>query len=191
MRITGGTYRSRPLRAPHGIATRPTSDRVREALFSILTARGVVRGARVLDLYAGTGALSLEALSRGATHATLVENGRDALSALRANIDSLNAHADTKVVPLTVERAANSLKGAPPFDLAFADPPYKDVEHAVPLALAAILGAGLIADGGLLVLEHAHRSPPPAISGVSLDESRSYGDTQLTFYRVATNDVAL
>src|ERR1700734_537317 len=90
MRITGGTHRSRAIRAPRGQATRPTSDRVREALFGILESAGGVRGGRVLALYAGTGALALEALSRGAARAVLVESSREALAAVRGNVASLD-----------------------------------------------------------------------------------------------------
>lgn len=109
MRITGGTFRSRAIRAPRGSATRPTSDRVREALFGILTSAGVLDGSpppRVLDLYAGTGALGLEALSRGAAEATFVESGREALAVLRENIAALGVEGRTHVVAADVGAAA-------------------------------------------------------------------------------------
>ena len=125
MRITGGTFRSRPLRAPRGDRTRPTSDRVREALFSILGAHRSLAGARVLDLYAGTGALALEALSRGAAHATVVESGAEAVAALRANVHSLGLADSVRIVTTPVERAAARPSSTDaPFDLVFADPPY-------------------------------------------------------------------
>src|SRR3984893_15924457 len=123
MRITGGIYRSRALHAPRGLATRPTSDRVREALFGILSAAGAVEGARVLDLYAGTGALALEALSRGASRAILVESSRNALAALRANVTSLGLEKRTWIAATDVGRAARRLADKGPFDLVFADPP--------------------------------------------------------------------
>src|ERR1700723_2294722 len=98
MRITGGSLRSRAIRAPRGHSTRPTSDRVRESLFGILESAGRVEGARVLDLYAGTGALALEALSRGAARAVLVESSRDALAVVRGNVASLGMEERARVV---------------------------------------------------------------------------------------------
>src|SRR5580698_8823990 len=115
MRITGGAFRSRALRAPRGQATRPTSDRVREALFGILSSAGALDGVRVLDLYAGTGALALEALSRGASDATLVEGAREALDAIRANVKSLAVEDRVRVVAGDVREAVRRLRG--PFDL--------------------------------------------------------------------------
>jgi 16S rRNA (guanine(966)-N(2))-methyltransferase RsmD len=180
MRITGGVHRSRALRAPRGDATRPTSDRVREALFSMLAARGLVEGARVLDLYAGTGALALDALSRGAERATLVESGRDALAAIRANVASLDLAARACVVATSVERAAAAIADDAPFDLVFADPPYADLADAA-LAIAAL--ASTFARDVTLVLEHASKDAPPEIAGMILDTSRRHGDTQISFYR--------
>jgi 16S rRNA (guanine966-N2)-methyltransferase len=155
---------------------------VREALFGMLEARGLVSGARVLDLYAGTGALGLEALSRGAAHATFVERGREALDALRANIAALDLAALAHVARGTVESAASRLEG--PFDLVFVDPPYADVPSgAVAAALARVRGA--LAAGATVVLEHASRDRPPELPGLSRGESRRHGDTTLTFYEVA------
>src|SRR5882672_8557772 len=102
MRITGGIWRSRALRAPRGDATRPTSDRVREALFSMLAADGLLECARVLDLFAGTGALSFEALSRGAEQAVLVEHAREALAAIKDNARALDAEKRVRVVAARV-----------------------------------------------------------------------------------------
>ena len=107
MRVTGGIFRSRALRAPRGTTTRPTSDRVREAMFSMLVSDGLIEeGARILDLYAGSGALGLEALSRGAGEAVLVEQGRDALAAIRENVEALDVADRVRVVAARVERAA-------------------------------------------------------------------------------------
>ena len=181
MRITGGVYRSRTLRAPRGTETRPTSDRVREAIFAILTSAGAIDGARVLDLYAGTGALALEALSRGAAHATLVERGRDALTALRANVEALDVAARTRIVPTPVDRALRLLAGGD-FDLIFCDPPYARVtEGAVARALAPLVQS-VFADRARLVLEHAQADASPSISGLSLEAIRRYGDTSVSFY---------
>ena len=195
MRITGGEYRSRPLKAPNGTATRPTSDRVREALFSMLGARGALRGgedgdeegggggARVLDLYAGTGALGLEALSRGASAVVFVERSREALAALQANVAALGVERRVKVVAGAVERAGRALALADgPFDLVFADPPYADVKSGVAVRAILALAVPRMTAGGLLVLEHASRDPAPGIEGLTRGEGRAYGDTTVTFY---------
>ncbi len=181
MRITGGTLRSRVLRAPRGQATRPTSDRVREALFGILSSAGAIAGARVLDLYAGTGALALEALSRGASEATLVESSREALDAIRANIRSLALDARVRVVAADVGRAVGRLRG--PFELVLADPPWSLVDAGeVSPAVAQLVSKGALAERSVLVLEHASRSSPPGVEGLDLRETRRYGDTSLAFY---------
>jgi 16S rRNA (guanine966-N2)-methyltransferase len=205
MRITGGTYRSRALRAPHGHATRPTTDRVREALFGILASAGGVDGARVLDLYAGTGALALEALSRGAASAVLVESSRDALVALRANIAALGVEDRARVVPGDVAQAVRRLGRSgpvgrvapagpsarePAFDLVFADPPWAaldaalDQDHPV-AALAALAHDQGIAAEGRVVLEHSSRTIPLDVDGLVRLDTRRYGDTALTFYKPA------
>jgi 16S rRNA (guanine966-N2)-methyltransferase len=187
MRITGGIYRSRALRAPPGLATRPTSDRVREALFGSLGAKGAIEGACVLDLYAGTGALALEALSRGAANATLVESSTHALAVLRANVRALDLERQTLVVGTDVGRAAGRITARGPFDLVFADPPWALVDSGdAPRAVAELLGgAGMLAAGAVVVLEHSARTPPPAILGLALDEKRRYGDTALAIYKPA------
>ena len=174
MRVIAGRLGGRRLTAPRGLDTRPTSDRVREALFSAL---GDVSGARALDLYAGTGALGIEALSRGAAHATFVESARPALAALRANLGALGLASSTRVVALPVARAAAALPG--PFDLVFADPPYAALAE-VPVALTALAAA--IAPGARVVVEHASRDPAPEIAGLTPRPSRAYGDTTVTIY---------
>jgi 16S rRNA (guanine966-N2)-methyltransferase len=196
MRITGGVHRSRTLIAPKGRSTRPTSDRVREALFGILTSAGVVEGARVLDLYAGTGALALEALSRGAATATLVESAREAVAALRANVAALGLEARARVLVIDlargtarVAREATAGEGAPGpsrarFDLVLADPPWALVESGeAPRVLSELAAAGLFADDSWIVLEHAARTPSPEVPGLIRSTTRVYGDTALTFYK--------
>jgi 16S rRNA (guanine966-N2)-methyltransferase len=189
MRITGGTFRSRALRAPRGQATRPTSDRVREALFGILASAGALEGARVLDLYAGTGALALEALSRGAVRAVLVESSRDALDAIRANVASLGVDDRVRVVASDVRAAVRRIAPAEaPFDLVLADPPWALVDSgAAPRALGELVrgNALSLSLSGTLVLEHAARSGPPDLGGLALAETRTYGDTALSFYKPA------
>jgi 16S rRNA (guanine(966)-N(2))-methyltransferase RsmD len=185
MRVTGGVFRSRALRAPRGTSTRPTSDRVREAIFSMLAAGGLIEeGARVLDLYAGSGALGIEALSRGAGEAVLVEHGRDALAAIRENVQALDVADRVRVVGSRVERALEKIEG--PFGIVFLDPPYADVRSG---EFARILegAAGLLADQGALVLEHASGDVPPVVARLTLDRSRVYGDTAVSLFRLSTD----
>jgi 16S rRNA (guanine966-N2)-methyltransferase len=185
MRVIGGSLGGRRLVAPPGASTRPTSDRVREALFSIL---GDVRGLQVLDLFAGTGALGIEALSRGAERATFVEQARPALRALRRNLADLGIEPRCTVLPMRLEQLGGSRALQPDaFDLAFADPPYAALRNAkVVEALGLLLGAGgsaVVRSGARLVLEHARSVQPPTFPGLSHDDLRTYGDTALSFYR--------
>ncbi len=179
MRITGGAFRSRSLASPSGSETRPTADRVREALFSILENRYELTGARVLDLYAGTGALGLEALSRGASHVTFVERRREALAAIRTNVASLGVLAQSELMPRTVHAALAALAG--PFELIFADPPYADVQSGVAAEVMSGL-ARLLGEGSVFVLEHGKKAAAPSIAGLGCVDSRTYGDTALVFY---------
>jgi 16S rRNA (guanine966-N2)-methyltransferase len=176
VRVIAGQLGGRKLVAPRGATTRPTSDRVREALFSALSD---VTGARVLDLYAGTGAFGIEALSRGAAHACFVEKDRNALAALRENVAALALEHATEVRALAVARAVSAIAG--PFDLVFADPPYALVAE-LPPAFAKLRTNGAIARGARLVIEHASRDPAPAIVGATPRPTRVYGDTSVTIY---------
>jgi 16S rRNA (guanine966-N2)-methyltransferase len=176
VRVIAGRFRGRKLTAPEGLATRPTGDRVREALFSAL---GNMTGAAVLDLYAGTGALGIEAVSRGAAGATFVESAREALVALRANVAALGIGPSVRVVAQPVARAVASLSG--PFDLVFADPPYAALAE-VPPAFAALIQAAALAPGARVVVEHASRDRAPAIAGLTPRPTRAYGDTSVTLY---------
>jgi 16S rRNA (guanine966-N2)-methyltransferase len=186
MRITGGVHRSRPLRAPPGDKTRPTSDRVREALFGILAGRRTLADARILDLYAGTGSLAFEALSRGATWATLVERSRPALDAIAANVAALRLEAHVRVIAGLVERSKSWIARDAPFDLVFADPPYAFVTSGEAVrALASLAGSGVLAADALLVLEHGKDDASPSILGLSIADSRRYGDTVITLYEGA------
>jgi 16S rRNA (guanine966-N2)-methyltransferase len=176
MRIVGGTYRSRAIKAPNGHATRPTSDRVREALFSILQGFDGWQGGRVLDLFAGTGALGLEALSRGASEAFFVERDRDALQALRSNIRDLDLGSTSHVLAVPVERAARMLQGN--FDLVFVDPPYAEVAAAA-LQLGTWLPERI---NFTLVFEHSSADQPPVVGTLTCIDTRKYGDTALSFF---------
>jgi 16S rRNA (guanine966-N2)-methyltransferase len=185
MRIVGGRFRGRAIDAPAGTATRPTSDRVREALFNIL-AHGVegfgLEGARVLDLFAGSGALGLEALSRGAAYCLFVEDDADARGAIRQNIEALGLTGASKLW----RRDATKLGPASPmqpFQLLFADPPYgKGLGEA---ALDAALAGGWLAPGAICVLEERADAEIAARAGLEALDARIYGDTALHFYRKA------
>ena len=177
MRIVAGYLGGRRIVAPHGTTTRPTSDRVREALFSSL---GSIEDARVLDLYAGTGALSFEAISRGARSATCVERDRAALTALADNVATLDITALVKVVAMPLERALARLLSLGPFDLVFVDPPYADVDQATD-ALATLASKGAFTEDATIVLEHASRVTP-TIRGFDEPRRRIYGTTALSFF---------
>jgi 16S rRNA (guanine966-N2)-methyltransferase len=186
MRITGGTHKSRALRAPKGTTTRPTSDRVRESLFGVLASAGVIEGARVLDLYAGTGALAFEAISRGAASATLVESSRVALAALRGNAASLGLEDRARVLPMDVSAAISRLAREGPFDLVLADPPWAMVDEGGPTRdLARLVVSGALADGATVAFEHSARTPAPEVPGLECQQTRLYGDTALTLYKTA------
>jgi 16S rRNA (guanine966-N2)-methyltransferase len=173
-RIIAGTWGGRRLVAPRGSDTRPTSDRVREALFSSLESElGGLDGLRVLDLYAGSGALGLEALSRGAVHVDLVESGGPAAAAIAANIAELDARA-ARVHRTTAERFLATCREI--YDLILLDPPYKDDPTDV---LAGVVGA--LAPGGLVVVERSTRdvfSWPAGLTGI---RDKAYGETRLWY----------
>ncbi|MBF6191080.1 16S rRNA (guanine(966)-N(2))-methyltransferase RsmD [Nocardia sp. CDC186] len=176
-RIVAGTAGGRRLRVPPS-GTRPTSDRVREALFSALDARLDFAGARVLDLYAGSGALGLEALSRGAEHALLVESDRKAAAVVRGNIADLGLPG----AELRVATVASVLQsgGAGEFDLVFSDPPYAVDNAAVLADLSALAERGWLRPGALIVLERSARSPETAWpAGFVPAKSRRYGETRI------------
>ncbi len=182
MRIVAGTHRGRRLAAPPGRATRPTLDRVREALFGLL---GPVEGAVVLDLFAGSGALGLEALSRGAARATFVDRSPRAVAAIRANARSLGLEDRVRVVgrdwraALAAERAAGRR-----FGLCLCDPPYSLLPR-----IAGSLGAALaplMTPGGTVVIEHPSAGPDPEPRGLEIASriDRTYGDTALSVLRL-------
>ena len=174
MRVTGGRLGGRKLRVPRGSRVRPTSDRVRESLFARL---GALTGCRVLDAFAGTGALGIEALSRGAEAAVFVEQAPAVLSVLRANLDALAPGAVVRVVRGDARSALRRLaRAGERFDRIFLDPPYGSEILAEVLPLAA----PLLSDGGQLVLETARRNPLPSPSGLVILDARRYGDTVIT-----------
>jgi 16S rRNA (guanine966-N2)-methyltransferase len=185
MRIVGGSHRGRPLQAPPGDRIRPTSDRAREALFNILAHRGwgpgggpAYAGVTVLDAFAGTGALGLEALSRGAVRTIFLENDRTALATLRANVRALGEEARTATVP---GDAAKPPAATARCALAFLDPPYGK-GLAAP-ALEALSAAGWLEPGAVCVVETATAEALGAPPGFTLLDERRYGAARLTFLR--------
>jgi len=175
MRVIAGRYGGRTLRAPKGDATRPTSDRVREALFSILAARVV--DARVLDLFAGSGALGIEALSRGAAVVTFVDDDARAIRAVKANLTALAAAATTRQSEaLRFLRSAADARAH--YDLVFLDPPYRHAERlAAPLSTAL---PAVLAPGAVVVAESDRRAP--LALDLPLDDERRYGDTLIRIH---------
>lgn len=178
MRIIAGEWRGRKLVAPAGTLTRPTADRTRETLFSMLASRlGSFEGLRVADLYAGSGALGLEALSRGAAHATFVESDRAALRAIGANIETLGAAARTSVRATS----ADALPATNAFDLVFADPPYEAGSGSAVAAAAA--KADWLAKGGWMAVETHHGDPVEPPTGWERVAERDVGRARLTLLR--------
>ena len=183
-RIISGAAGGLRLRTPPGTATRPTSDRVREALFSRLNHEDVLAGARVLDLYAGSGALGLEAASRGAGHVLLVESDRATAEVIRANAALLaraGVSAPLQVRGARVERVLAT--AAPqPYDVVLADPPYPTPEDTVAQVLAALVTNDWLSEGALVVVERSTRSPQPRWpDGLGQVDSRRYGETTIWF----------
>lgn len=168
MRIIAGTHRGRRIAAPKGRDTRPTSDRVRENAFNLI---GPVDDADVLDLFAGSGALGLEALSRGAARATFVEHDRDACRVIGANLDTLGLEAT--VLQLDAVRALQQERRT--YDLVLCDPPYDYDATRLAQHLAKV-----VADDGLLVWESSSRAPAPEVPGLRQRTTRTYGSARLT-----------
>ncbi len=184
MRVVGGRLGGRPLRGPRSERIRPTTDRLRETLFNILEhGHGGVVGLRVIDLFAGTGALAIEAISRGASFALMVDDGADARAAIRDNVESLALGGVTRVF----RRDARKLGAAPAgdrFDLAFLDPPYG--RGLAEPALAALRDGGWLKPGALCVVEEAVSVRVAVPNGFSPIDERDFGDTRLLLLRTET-----
>jgi 16S rRNA (guanine966-N2)-methyltransferase len=181
VRVVAGKWGGRTIRAPRGTFVRPTTDRVREAVFSILG--GVVEGSVVLDLFAGTGAMAIESLSRGAAEAVLVESSPEALAVLRGNLAALAAE-DALCLPLDYREAVRRLaaKGRS-FTLAFLDPPYG--KGLVGRSAELLSRAGILAPGAVVVAERASRDPGETLpAGWKERVDRRYGDTRITLYDI-------
>ncbi len=189
MRVIAGSLRSRPLRAPAGAETRPTSDRLRETLFNIIDPR--IKGSRFADLYSGTGAVGIEAISRGAAQVLFVERAPLALAALRANLGSLGLRSGYGISERSVAATLRQLLHAPrpgQFDLIFLDPPYEATEEYA--STLGVLGGGegtmLLADDALVVAEHATRTPlPEQVGRLTRTRTRRQGDATLSFFALA------
>ena len=178
MRIIAGEWRGRKLVAPQGMSTRPTADRTRETLFSMLTSRlGSFEDFRVADLYAGSGALGLEALSRGAAHATFVETDRVALKAIEANISAFEAASRAAVRSMSAE----NLPKNHPFDLVFADPPYQPGSGTA--VAAAVARSGWLPPGGWMAIETQKGDTVEPPEGWETDAERDVGRARLTILR--------
>jgi 16S rRNA (guanine966-N2)-methyltransferase len=179
-RVIAGAARGRRLSVPAGGATRPTADRAREGLFSTLTSlRGSLDGASFLDLYAGSGAVGLEAASRGATRVLMVERDPKALRAMRANIDSL-AFPGVELRAEPVERVLVAAAAAA-YDVVFLDPPYTD---PVDVPLQRLADGGWLAESAVVCVERASRGEPPAWpAGIEALRSRRYGEATLWYGR--------
>jgi 16S rRNA (guanine966-N2)-methyltransferase len=181
MRVTAGAERGRKLRAPRGANTRPTGAKVREAIFNIL---GPLSPDAVLDLYAGTGALGIEALSRGAGHATFVERDGRALAALHRNLRQFDLTGRARVMDTSVAVALQRLSSekAQKFSWVFVDPPYAAGE--VTPVLALLSGGQVLDNGAVVIVEHDHHHVPPEhVGALERVDRRYYGDTGLSFYR--------
>jgi 16S rRNA (guanine966-N2)-methyltransferase len=175
IRVIGGQLRGRRLETPNWAGLRPTSDRLRETLFNILMPR--LPGARVLDGYAGTGAVGIEALSRGAARVTFVDHDPRAEALIRNNLARCGVSDRHVIIRARLAAAAGRLAG--PFDIVFLDPPYGAAE----LGSGLDAGAPLVAMEGLLVIEHAKRDPAPgSVAGLSLTREVTQGDSALAFY---------
>jgi 16S rRNA (guanine966-N2)-methyltransferase len=183
MRIVGGRLRGRALHAPASREIRPTSERLRESIFDILIHRhaGALEGARVVDLFAGSGALGIEALSRGASFALFVDNGAEARALLRGNVEALALGGVTRIWRADATRLGNAPAGDP-FTLAFLDPPY-DKGLAGP-ALVGLVEGGWLAPGALVVVEEAAGAEVSAPGPLSLVDERAHGETRVAFYIV-------
>ncbi len=181
MRVIAGTFRSRPLAAPKGFATRPTSDRLRETLFNVIAMR--VPGARFADLYAGSGAIGIEAISRGASEVFFAEKDAPALAAIRGNLRSLGIVAGYQVEAGGTATLLKRIAGKP-LDLVFLDPPYDEAdEYRRTLATLGAPNSDLLTPHALVIAEHTRKQPLPDRCGI-LERTRTLlqGDAALSFY---------
>jgi 16S rRNA (guanine966-N2)-methyltransferase len=182
MRIVGGRFKGRALSAPASRAIRPTSDRLRESIFDILEHRfpGEIEGARVVDLFAGSGALAIEALSRGARFALFVDSSAEARALIRANVEAFALGGVTRIWRADATRLG-SAPAAGPFALAFLDPPYG--KGLAGPALASLIEGGWLEPDALLVVEEAAKAEIAAPAGLTRVDERTYGDTRIAIFK--------
>ncbi len=177
MRVTGGTGRGRRLKVPSGTRVRPTSDKVKQALFNILGER--ILDAVFLDLYAGAGGIGIEALSRGARKAVFVDSSRQSLEIIRHNLEQAAFAEQAQAVLSKAEAFLKKPSG--PYDIVFLDPPYAD---ELPPLLELIAASGFVKSGGIVIAEHFRKQSSPERAGsLSLYREARYGDTVLAFYK--------
>jgi len=182
MRVIAGTLKGRRLKPPTWDGLRPTSDQLRETLFNILAPR--VAGARVLDGYAGTGALGIEAISRGARSATFVDDDRRAAALVADNVAHCGIGDQCVIIRAKVARALESLRQRDPFDIVLFDPPYAP-NHDSDFDAILRAAAGLLAPGGIVVLEHARRATrPDAAGGLACTRTLMAGNSALSLYEL-------
>lgn len=183
MRVIAGVAKGRRLRVPAGLHVRPSGARLRESAFGILEHRGAIAGARVLDLFAGIGALGIEALSRDAESLVAVEQDRSVAQMLRTNLEHVGFAGRCQVVVEPVERALERMPAGPRFDLVLIDPPYRSGLAAPVLEL--LVARSLVADGGLVLVERARTEPLAWPSALELELERPCGDSTITLLRTA------
>ena len=184
MRIVGGRLKGRVLLTPSSPAIRPTSERLRESIFDILEHRfpGQIEGARVVDLFAGTGALAIEALSRGARFALFVDNGAEARALMRANIEALALGGVTRIWRADATKLGASPAGGP-FALAFVDPPYG--QRLTGPTLGSLIRGGWLETNALCVVEEATKAEIAGPVGLALIDERIYGDTKIAIFQAS------
>lgn len=186
MRVIAGEFRGVPLKAPKGDRTRPTTDRVKESLFAILTP--VLGDADVLDLFAGSGALAIEALSRGARRAVLVDRSPDACACIKANLQATHQNGKTQLLAMPVQRALESLrKEQQAFDLVLLDPPYER-GFLLP-TLQQLTSCALVRPNGIVVAEHSRKEEiPRQVENLACIRQEVYGDTAISFWQNRPSD---
>jgi 16S rRNA (guanine(966)-N(2))-methyltransferase RsmD len=187
MRVIAGKFRSRNLQSLPGLATRPTYDRLKETLFNVLAAAGLVEGKVFVDLFAGTGSIGIEALSRGASRAYFVESGRKAAQVIRANLEALGVEGEAEVYDRTAAEGIRWLaEREVRADVVFMDPPYK-LQGAYSQVQRMIASSGLLGTEGVLVAEHEKRfDPGDGELGLRRFRKLQQGDSVLSFYRLFT-----